>query len=300
MIVLKIIGWILLGILGLVAAALVIACVAMCFRVRLRVEYSDENTSVLLKYLFLKIPVYPSAKKDKPDSGDKKEKNKNNKDNDDAAGNTAAAEAASAKTPVDEDGTENNATENGGESDKENEAADKKTESAPTAKKSGITDLLKTVYGAEGIDGLMLIGRRSCDYLGTFFGGLLKGFIVDDFQLLVRCSKSDAASTAIYYGEVCSALFPLLASLAASCRLKKHDINVYPDYLARYSAASFILDLYFTPIVMVGRVLALGVKFIFGVALQLLVKIFLYLKGSKGGTENKNKNLKEKSEVTNE
>ena len=56
--VLKIIGWILLAILALIIFAL-------CVKVRFRIEYSSENTSALLKWLFLKIKLYPRKPKEK-------------------------------------------------------------------------------------------------------------------------------------------------------------------------------------------------------------------------------------------
>lgn len=288
MIVLKIIGWILLGILGLIAAVLVIAVIAMCFRVKLNVEYSSENTSAMLKYLFLKIPLYPRPKKEKDETEEKPKKKKTKKpdEKEEKEDNvTALSETVSLSESAD--------------LPEEEAEADAEETKEPEKKKSGAKELLETLYNAEGIDGLTLLARRTCRYLGTFFGGLIGGVIVDEFDLDVCCTKPDAAAAAIYYGEVCSTLFPLLASLAAKCKLKKHNINVYPDYLARFSSASFILDLHFTPIVMVGHILALVIKILFKIVLQLVVKIFLYLKNGKK-TGNENKNIKEKSEITNE
>ncbi len=295
MIVLKIIGWILLGILGLIAAVLIIAVIAMCFRVKLNVEYSSENTSAMLKYLFLKIPLYPRPKKEKDETEKKPKKKKPEKSDE-------KKEKSDEKKKKEDKENEPSETVSPSESDElpeeEAEAAPEETKE-PEKKKSGSKELLETLYNAEGIDGLTLLARRTCRYLGTFFGGLIGGVIVDEFDLDVCCTKPDAAATAIYYGEVCSTLFPLLASLAAKCKLKKHNINVYPDYLARFSSASFILDLHFTPIVMVGHVLALVLKLLFKIVLQVIVKIFLYLKNGKK-TGNENKNIKEKSEITNE
>lgn len=244
MIVLKIIGWVLLGLIGLVFAAL-------CVRVKLNIEYSDDNTSVLLKYLFLKIPIYPSEKKAEPKIKQSEPE---------------PIEAGVSKEP------------------KGN---------------SNLPELLKTFYHAEGVDGLKLLMRRTGDYLGTFFSGILRGVVIDDLVLDVCCAKGDAAQTAIYYGEVSSVIFPVLGSIASRCKMKRYDINVYPDFLARFSSASFILNLSFSPIGIIGISLALIIKLLFKIVLQIVCKIFLYSKQS-GKTENDNKKMKEKSEVTNE
>ena len=64
MIVLKIIGWVLLGILALIVLAL-------CVKLQITAEYSEENTHVMLQWLFLKIPLYP--KKPKPPKPEKEQ-----------------------------------------------------------------------------------------------------------------------------------------------------------------------------------------------------------------------------------
>ena len=56
MIVLKIIGCIILAIFALIA-------VVLSIKVRIHVEYSDESTNAFIKWLFIKIPVYPREKR---------------------------------------------------------------------------------------------------------------------------------------------------------------------------------------------------------------------------------------------
>lgn len=246
MIVLKIIGWVLLGILALIVLAL-------CVKVRFRIEYSSENTSVLLKWLFLKIRLYPTNGKGKK----KKE-----------------------KTP---------------EPPKEDNTKPENTEEADTQKPKEKNDLLQTLYNAEGIDGLISILQSVLGYTKTFFGNMIHGFVIDELYLDVRCTRSDAAETAIYYGEVCAVLFPLLGALAAKCRMKKYDFNIYPDYIARFSEASFVTAFHFTPIYLMGITLGYVFKLLFGVLIKLVVKI----SGAKKTEGNRNKKIKseEKSEA---
>ncbi len=220
MIVLKIIGWVLLGILALILFALVV-------RVRFDIEYSEENTSVVLRWLFLKFRLYPMEKKPKKPKEPKKEEPEEEK-------------------PAEEE---------------------KKEEEQPAKKKDNI---LVTFYKAEGFDGALTLIKKACSYLKTFFGNLLYGFVVDEFYLDMRCTKADAAATAIYYGEVCATVFPMLASLASRCRLKKYDINIYPDFIARFSGASFVLRFHFVPLYLIHITIVFGVKMLFGVLLRLL------------------------------
>ena len=239
MIVLKIIGWVLL-------ALNVLVLLALCVKVRLQVEYSSENTSAVVKWLFLKIKLYPKKKKEKKPKEEKPEE-------------------------------------------------EEEEEEPKPAKPKQKNDFLKTLYEAEGIDGLVAMLQQITAYTKTFFGHLMRGFVIDEFYLQVCCTRSDAAATAIYYGEVCAVLFPMLGALASRCRMKKYDINIYPDFIARFSSADFILLLHFTPIYLLGIMIAYGCKMLFGVLLKLLVKIS-GAKKQKTNDRNDNKKSTEKSE----
>ena len=238
MIVLKIIGWVLLGLLALILLAL-------CVKVHMQIEYSSENTSAVLKWLFLKFKLYPKEK----------------------------------KKPKEES------------SESEEEKEEEKKEEKPKEKSS----LLKTLYDAEGIDGLIAILQKVLSYTRTFFGNLIHGFVIDELYLDVRCTRSDAAATAIFYGEVCAVLFPLLGALAAKCRLKKYDVNVYPDFIARFSDVTMYTSFHFTPMYLIGITLAYVFKLLFGVILKMLGKISGSKRSNKS-SRNDNTNTKEKSE----
>ena len=240
MIVLKIIGWVLLGLLGLILALILFA---LCVKVRFRIEYSSENTSVLLKWLFLKIPLYPGKPKEKKPKEEKPPEEKHEE----------------------EEEKEEKPKQGGG--------------------------FLQTLYNAEGIDGLLAILQKVLSYTKKFFGGAYRGFVVDELYLDVRCTKEDAAATAIYYGEVCAVLFPLLGNLASKCKLKKYDFNIYPDFIARFSDASFVTSFHITPMYYIGITTAYVCRLLIG----MLVKISGANKEKKS-SRNENKNTKEKSE----
>ena len=245
MIVLKIIGWVLLGILGLIVLAL-------CVKLRITAEYSDENTHVELGWLFLRIPLYP--KKEKPP---KKKKKK------------AGKEEPEEEKPEEEKPEE-----------------EKQEEEAGSGKKK--ESFLHALYRSHGVDGILELVRKLCSYLKTFMGGLFRSLVVEQLYLEIGCAKGDAAATAVYYGEVCSALWPMLGALASRCKLRKYDINIYPDYLARFSKASFYVKLHVYPIYVTGIGLALVFRLVFKLLLGMLLKIFLPKKQKKAEKEKYN------------
>ena len=344
MIVLKIIGWVLLGILALII-------LAQCVRVRIAMEYSDDNTNVLLQWLFIKIPLYPAEKKEPKQPKPKKEKPKKEKpkkqsgppdeaeappeasagpaatdepsaeqpsedqseeafppvaDQSAAAQETVveaappetapeeapAEEAPAEEKPADEaPAGENAAEEPAGEAAKPEEAEKQPEEAAkqPEAEKKPAEkkeSLLHMIYRTHGVDGILELVRRVFSYLGSYMGDLMGAMVIEELYLDIGCTKKDAAATAIYYGEVCSALFPMLGALAARCKIKKYDINVYPDYLARFSRASFFVKFHFYPIYLVGVTILFGCRMMFRVVLRMLVKTFLHKKDKSAEKQN--------------
>lgn len=265
MIVLKIIGFILLGIFGLIIAAL-------CIKVKIFAEYSEYDTNVKIKWLFLNIPVYPAKAKKKPQE--------NAQTDSSATTETQAPAEEVSLTEQDVAVSE----ENSSEAENTNTVTDEAGQAAAAKPKN---NFLKTLYNAHGIDGLLLIVRRVFRYLGTFTGNLMHSLVIEELYIDVRCHKNDAASTAIYYGEVCSSLFPMLGSLITKYKVRKYDINVYPDYLARTSSASFAVSMHLYPIYLVGITISLVCKMLFKVLLRLIVKCFLPAKNRQD--ENKNK-----------
>lgn len=280
MIVLKIVGWIVLAIIALIVLVL-------CVKVRIFAEYSEIDTRVRLQWLFLKIPLFPTEKKGGTDKS-KKEK-ATEKDSVETESTTVENTETTQEQPAD---VQSEITdENVAEEPAAEEAPQSEEVPAPKQK----NNLLKTLYEAHGIDGLFLIVKRTFSYLGTFLGDLAKSLVIDELYLDVRCTKKDAASTAIYYGEVCSALFPMMGALISKYKVRKYDINIYPDYLAKQSSASFAVSMHLYPIYLIGITLLFGCRMLFKVLLRLIVKIFLPKK--KENAENSN-NAGNKTPVT--
>lgn len=273
MIVLKIIGWIILAIIALIILVL-------CVRVRIFAEYSEIDTRVRIQWLFLKIPLFPSEKKGEVKNSKKEKRAKTNTESvPQEPAPDDAAEAPAEHLPEDVVASEEAVTDTASP-----DAQPVTNDDAAASKPKN--NLLRTLYDAHGIDGLLLIVKRTFSYIGSFFGDLAKALVIDELYLDVRCTKKDAASTAIYYGEVCSALFPMLGAMVSKYKVRKYDINVYPDYLARQSSASFAVSMHLYPIYLISITLLFGCRMLFKVLLRLIVKIFLPKK--KENAENSN------------
>ena len=190
----------------------------------------NETNKVILKYLFLKFTIVDSSKPEK-EKKPKKEKKKKEE---------PLKEAAPTEEP------------------------------APDNTKQGGNSLLKQLYIEQGYEGIEKMLLAVKDSLGSFFFKLYKTFIINEFYLTMLVSGSDAADTAIKYGKLSSWLFPTLGKIASTCKMKKYDIDVSPDFLGVKNKADLYLDISVVPIRITNAVVVLAVQLVFKVVLKIL------------------------------
>lgn len=172
------------------------------FKVSVILEMTDKN-KVTLKYLFLKFTLYDSSKPEK-EKKPKKEKKKTEEPQQEQVTEEA--------TPTE------NTTDNKG------------------------NNLFKQIYIEQGYDGIVKMLVAVKESLGSFFGKLYKTFTINEFYLTMHVTGSDAADTAIKYGKLSSWLFPTLGKVASTCKMKKYDIDISPDFLGVKNEADLYLN----------------------------------------------------------
>lgn len=199
----------------------------------LKVSVIVEMTNinkVTIKYLFLKFTVVDSSKPPK-EKNPKKEK----------------------KKPEETPETEQTETDT----------------QQPENKKQG-NSFLKQLYidqGYEGIEKMLLAVR---DSLGSFLGKLYKTFTINELYLTMHITGSDAADTAIKYGKLSAWLFPLLGKIASTCKMKKYDVDISPDFLGVKNEADLYFDVSVVPIRITNAAIVLALQFVFKVLLKVL------------------------------
>ncbi|MBR6551515.1 MAG: DUF2953 domain-containing protein [Clostridia bacterium] len=205
--------------------------VLFSFKVSVIVEMTNKN-KVVLKYLFLKFTLLDSSKPEK----EKKPKNKKK---------------------------EKNKTENTSEETTDNTSTEK------TAANNG-NNLFKQLYIEQGYDGIVKMLVAVKESLGSFFSKLYKTFTINEFYLTMHVTGSDAADTAIKYGQLSSWLFPVLGKVASTCKMKKYDIDISPDFLGVKNEADLYLDVSVVPIRITNALVVLALQLVFKVILKIL------------------------------
>ena len=112
--------------------------------------------------------------------------------------------------------------------------------------------------------------NRFMSFSGGFFGKLYKTFTIDELYITMVTVGGDAADTAIKHGKLCSWLYPVLGKLVSTCKVKKYDFDISPDFLATKSKASAYIKLHVTPIHITNGVVVLAFQLLFKVLFKIL------------------------------
>lgn len=101
--------------------------------------------------------------------------------------------------------------------------------------------------------------------LGKMFGGALmkiyRGIAANKFVLRAEIVGEDAADTAIKYGEVCAAVFPMLSILLSNMRRYSQDIEITPNFDGEEGRIYFDGEFVVFPIIAIVHALGAVIKF---------------------------------------
>ena len=80
----------------------------------------------------------------------------------------------------------------------------------------------------------------------------------------------DSAETAIKYGKLCAWLYPVLGKLVSTCKVKKYDAEIVPDFLGNKKEATLYTKIRVTPIRITNAAVALCFSLLFKVVFKVL------------------------------
>ncbi len=230
--------------------------VLFSLKVTVIVDYG-EKTIVKLRYLFITIPIVDTSKEKKEKKPKKEKKSKEDK--------KSKKGKSDVEAPVEVDG-EITETIESTETDKQPKEEKTKKEKTP---KQG-NSLIKQLYLDHGYEGLEKMLRDLGNSLGGFFGKIYKTFTIDELYIKMVTAGSDAADTAIKHGKLCAWLYPVLGKLVSTCKVKKYDFDISPDFLAPKSTASAFVRLHLRPIKITNGAVVLALQLAFKILFKIL------------------------------
>lgn len=113
---------------------------------------------------------------------------------------------------------------------------DAESDSEAKKKTMGIFERLKQKYGFSGAVNEIFLFIKA---LVTRLKKQLKKIKIKRLCLDIRVASADAAQTAIEYGAVCSAVYPVLSLIGTLTDVKMKKINIYADFNSEKSDFGF-------------------------------------------------------------
>ena len=211
----------------------VIALIVILFSIKVSVTaVYDETFTLDVKWLFIKLRIYPEDEEKRA----KKEAKKAEKDQ---------------KKKI----------------SKQEKPKKEKTEESASPK----SNIFKDFYNNQGFAATVNLIRTAAAQLGGFLKGVYRAFVIENLTVLLKVSAGDdAAQTDVKYGKVCSAVYPAMGFICSNMKVKQYDVNVVPDFISAENTATFKLSLSVRPIKLTNAVIVLAFKLIFKVLLKLL------------------------------
>ena len=80
----------------------------------------------------------------------------------------------------------------------------------------------------------------------------------------------DASDTAIKHGKLCAWLYPVLGKLVSTCKVKKYDFDISPDFLAPKSTAEAFVRFHLRPIKITNGAVVLALQLVFKILFKIL------------------------------
>ena len=211
----------------------VIALIVILFSIKVSVTaVYDETFTLDIKWLFIKLRIYPEDEEKRA----KKEAKKTEKDQKK-------------------------------KNSKQEKPKKEKTEESASPK----SNIFKDFYNNQGFAATVNLIRTAAAQLGGFLKGVYRAFVTENLTVLLKVSAGDdAAQTAVKYGKVCSAVYPAMGFICSNMKVKQYDVNVVPDFISAENTATFKLSLSVRPIKLTNVVIVLAFRLIFKVLLKLL------------------------------
>lgn len=165
----------------------------------------------------------------------------------------------------------------------EEKPKEEKKEEKPKENKPRKENFLKTFYNNEGVTGVMGLLSDFVSSLNRFSKGFIKSIIIKNLHIDVSVTESDAAKTAIKYGQICAGFYPSLGFICSNMKVKDYKVNIIADYIGEKTTCDFTASVGIVPRSVINAGIGLG----FRLVRQLLNVVFSNIKfanlNTKGG-----------------
>ncbi len=149
--------------------------------------------------------------------------------------------------------------------------ADKKTDKSETTiippsdkedeeDKPSLKEQFKIFYKQEGVKGVFTLFKALVGIAKGALRRVAHSVVIGRLQLCMTVGGERADQIADRYGQMCSAVYPLVTALSAVIRVRKSQVRVQPDFLSEGTDVRFRMTMYIFPLGVVWAGLVALVK----------------------------------------
>lgn len=281
MTVLKVIGWIIVVIIGLQVLFLLITSLLLSVKVTLGIDLGESGTRFRFKYGFFGIKVYPELF-----TPEKKEKFKRKYDK---FINKFGPLIDKIKYKISKKMDKKKAKK--GKKEKEELTFDSVFEKIKYFDYEGAYKKAKDIFNKLGsFGGIMELLKYIASRTSNMAKKMLKALTFKELYIDFTVCGKDAADTAMNYGKTSAAAFPLLGILCTNLKIREYDLNINADFLANKNSGDLHTVVSFRPIRFVMILTGYGIKLFNKV-------IFTMLFSKNESSKDTNKKQKSKLEI---
>ena len=124
--------------------------------------------------------------------------------------------------------------------------------------------LIAKLKDKHGVTGLIELFRSAADIATGMLKGIFSHVVFEKLDVGIMLSGDDAASVALTYGKVCSALYPAINILASATVCRDYNISIEPVFDPEKPTEVYAdVHVYLRIIFVLGAALKAGFRFLF-------------------------------------
>ena len=144
------------------------------------------------------------------------------------------------------------------------------SEIIPEPKKKKKDNMFVRFYNNQGVSGVVQLIKDAANALGGMFKRIGRAFLFEELFIALKVGAGDSAETAIKYGKTCSAVFPAMGLIVSTMRIRKHSIDINPDFIYGKNEAKLHTTVSVRPVKLINAVIILAFELLFKVVIKLL------------------------------
>ena len=138
----------------------------------------------------------------------------------------------------------------------------KKAEAEGKKKKKKKPNFIVSLMKKEGVSGLIELLKDILRILKGLMKKITDHLVISKMDLQIAVGSEDAAQTAILYGRLCSAVYPLINLIASHVKKCRHRERIAPVFTSEKTRIMFVMKVRILPFFILSGAVQAGLRFL--------------------------------------